>query len=199
MGRFHRFMHDAPKAFFLKNFERGFRGAAFRGDFRDEIRRGTSRGQERNGVSGASEKPNAISKTGDRVVAGEIPGRALSAPIHCVFQAARTFAESAGLGDCVEPTPDAPIGYRVSALPLDETAPSERLRAWWLLAGVCGQLRPDAVAPVTLDGPFLSWLADPDDATSCAFWAVLSTLRGSRRMTGILRAGDDLMSAEGQA
>ena len=166
---------------------------------RDQIRPGSSRGQARNGVSGASEKPNVIAKTGDQIVAGEIPGRALSAPIHAVFHAAWTVAASVGLGDCVEPTLDAPIGFRLSALPAGETAPSERLRAWWLLAGVCGQLRSDAVAPVTLDGPFLSWLADPDDAASCAFWAVLSTLRGSRALSAGARAGDDSRSAEGHA
>ena len=166
---------------------------------RDGIRLSVGRGPERGELYGASVRPNAPSLSNDRVTGEDTFRRALSAPIDSAFQAARKFAQSVDLHECVEPTVEMPIGYRVSALPMAETASPERQRAWWLLAGVCGQLEPEAALPVPLDGTFLSWLADPDDASSCAFWAMLSTLRQSRSTFSSAHAADDAMSTEGQA
>ena len=135
----------------------------------------------------------------DRVMREDASPQILSASIDSAFQAARRFAESVDLLECVERTCETPTGYRLSALPMAETASPERQRAWWLLAGVCGQLEPGETLPVPLDGAFLSWLADPDDASSCAFWAMLSTLRQSRSTVSSAHAADDAMSAEGQA
>ncbi|MBX9606675.1 MAG: ParB N-terminal domain-containing protein [Gammaproteobacteria bacterium] len=166
---------------------------------RDGMRLSVGRGQERSELDGASARPNALSLNNDRVMGEDASRRALSAPIDTVFHAAREFAGSVNLLECVERACGTPTGYRISALPMAETASSDRQRAWWLLAGVCGQLEPDAAVPVPLDGAFLSWLADPDDASSCAFWAMLSTLRQSLSTVSGAHAADDAMSAEGQA
>ncbi len=166
---------------------------------RDGIRLRVGRGQERSELDGASARSNTHSLNNDRVMGEDTSRRALSAPIDSVFHAAREFAGSVNLHDSVERTCETPTGYRISALPNTETASPERQRAWWLLAGVGGQLEPGETLPVPLDGAFLSWLADPDDASSCAFWAMLSTLRQSRSTVSSAHAADDSMSAEGQA
>ena len=168
-------------------------------NLRDGLRRDSRREQERSELDGASERTNGPSVSNDRVMREDASPQILSASIDSAFQAARKFAESVNLHECVERTCETPTGYRISVLPMAETASSERQRAWWLLAGVCGQLEPDAPVPVPLDGAFLSWLADPDDASSCAFWAMLSTLRQSRSTVSSAHAADDSMSAEGQA
>ena len=166
---------------------------------RDGIRLSVGRGQERSDLDGVSARSNAPSLNYDRVMGEDMSRRALSAPIDSVFHAAREFAGSVNLHECVERTCETPTGCRVSALPSAETASPERQRAWWLLAGVCGQLKPDSALPVPLDGAFLSWLADPGDASSCAFWAMLSTLRQSRSTVSSAHAAVDAMSTEGQA
>ena len=102
----------------------------------------------------------------------------------------RAFADSAGLGGCLQSAPTSPSGYRLSALPLDDSESPARWRAWWLLAGVCGQVEPDAMVPIALDRGFFAWLADPDDASASAFWDVLTTLRGSRGVSTGPRAGE---------
>ncbi|MBI2800230.1 MAG: ParB N-terminal domain-containing protein [Gammaproteobacteria bacterium] len=168
-------------------------------NLRDGLRRDSRREQERSESDGASERTNAPSVSNDRVMREDDSPRILSASIDSAFQAARKFAESVDLHECVEQSCETPVGYRVSALPMAETASPERQRAWWLLAGVCGQLEPDAPVPVPLDGTFLSWLADPDDAASSAFWAVLTTLRQSRSSIGGVHAAVDAMSTEGQS
>ena len=166
---------------------------------RDGLRGDNRREQERSELDGASERRHIPSVGNDRVMREDASPQTLNASIDAAFQAARKFAQSVDLHECVEQTCETPIGYRVSALPMAESASPERQRAWWLLAGVCGQLEPGAAAPVSLDGAFLSWLADPGDDSSCAFWAVLSTLRQSRSTTGGAHAAGDAMSAEGQA
>ncbi len=166
---------------------------------RDGVRRGLARGQEHSELDGAGERSNAPSLNNDRVTGADQSRRAFNAPMDSVFHAAQKFAGSVGLHECVEPSVETPTGCRVSALPSAETASPERRRAWWLLAGVCGQLEPDAALPVPLNGAFLSWLADPDAAASCAFWALLSALRQSRSTTRSSRAADDSVSAAGQA
>jgi len=168
-------------------------------NLRDGLRRDNRREQERSDVEGAGLAPNSPSKGSDREMLKDASPQARSTSTDAAFQAARNFAASVDIPDCVEPTADTPTGYRVSDLPIAETASPERQRAWWLLAGVCGQLEPGAAMPVPLDGAFLSWLADPDDAASCAFWAVLTTLRQSRSPTGGAHAAGGAMATDGQA
>ncbi len=166
---------------------------------RDGLRRDSRREHARSDLEGASHQPNVTSGNNDMVMHEDAPPQTLNASIDAAFQAARKFAQSVDLHECVEPTIETPSGYRISALPMAETASPERQRAWWLLAVVCGQLDPGAPAPVPLDGTFLSWLADPGDESSCAFWAMLSTLRQSRSTTGSAHTADDSMAADGQA
>lgn len=166
---------------------------------RDGLRRDSRRDQEHNEVDGAGLGPNSSSMGSERGTPKDAFPRIVSASADAAFQAARKFAESVDIPDCVEPTVETPNGYRVSDLPMAETASPERQRAWWLLAGVCGQLKPDAPIPVPLDGAFLGWLADPADAASCAFWAVLTTLRQSRSPTGGVHTAGGAMTADGQA
>ncbi|MCC6243939.1 MAG: ParB N-terminal domain-containing protein [Gemmatimonadaceae bacterium] len=168
-------------------------------NLRDGLRRDSRRDQERSEVEGSGLAPNSPSKGSERERLKDASPQAGSASTDAVFQAARKFAEAVDIPDCVEPTADTPTGYRVSDLPIAETASPERQRAWWLLAGVCGQLEPDATIPVPLDGAFLSWLADPGDAASCAFWAVLCTVRQSRSSTGGAHEAGGAMSADVQA
>ena len=113
-------------------------------NLRDGIRLSVGRGQERSELDGVSQRPDAISLNNDRVTGEDASRSALSAPIDSVFHAAREFAGSVNLHECVERACETPTGYRISALPMAETASPERQRAWWLLAGVCGQLeRPN--------------------------------------------------------
>lgn len=168
-------------------------------NLRDGLRRDNRRDQEHSEVEGAGLAPDSSSMGSDWQMLEDASPRTVSASTGAAFQAARKFAESVELHECVEPTVETQTGYRVSALPTAETASPERQRAWWLLAGVCGQLKPDAPIPVPLDGPFLSWLADPGDAASCAFWAVLCSVRQSRSSNGGAHETGGAMSADGQA
>jgi ParB family protein of integrating conjugative element (PFGI_1 class) len=105
----------------------------------------------------------------------------------------RTFAEVAGLGDCVEPAPKSSAGFRLAPITDSGAVPPARQRAWWLLAGVSGQVDAEASAPVPIGSGFISWLADPTDASGTAFWEVLSCLRRTRGST----SGTDADSGTG--
>jgi ParB family protein of integrating conjugative element (PFGI_1 class) len=166
---------------------------------RGGLRRDSRPDHDRGEVDGAGQGPNSSSMGSDRQMLKDASPRSGSASANAAFQAARKFAESVDIPDCVEPTADTPTGYRVSDLPVAETVSSERQRAWWLLAGVCGQLEPDATIPVPLDGAFLSWLADPGDAASCAFWAVLCTVRQSRSSNGGAHEAGGAIATDGHA
>jgi hypothetical protein len=103
----------------------------------------------------------------------------------------RTFAYIAGLGDCVEAAPSASAGFRLSPIADSGSVPPAQHRAWWLLAGVSGQVDSETIAPVHLGSEFISWLADPADASGTAFWEVLSCLRRTRGSTSGTDAGSD--------
>jgi len=89
----------------------------------------------------------------------------------------RAFAAEVGLDDCVEATPMSSAGFRLLSGPDEGAAEPARHRAWWLLAGMSGQSDEEAHAPLGLDPEFIAWLADPFDASSTAFWEVLTFLR----------------------
>lgn len=100
----------------------------------------------------------------------------------------RTFADVAGLGDCVEQAPKSPAGFRLASITDSGSVPPAQQRAWWLLAGVSGQIDADAIATVPLGSDFISWLADPADASATAFWEVLACLRRTRGNTSGINA-----------
>jgi len=96
----------------------------------------------------------------------------------------QAFAEVSGLGDCVEAAPMSSAGFRLLSGPEDGAAEPARHRAWWLLAGISGQFDEEAHAPLGLDPEFIAWLADPFDASSTAFWEVLTFLRQTSGLPG---------------
>jgi ParB family protein of integrating conjugative element (PFGI_1 class) len=110
---------------------------------------------------------------------------------------ARGFAAAVDLGDVVHPEPRSAAGLRLSALPGDHAAHPERERAWWLLAGLLGQLEPDTPPPASLAAGFLLWLTDPEDASAAAFWELLISARRAGRVRHALRATDgSVLSSE---
>ena len=92
----------------------------------------------------------------------------------------RVFADVAGLSDCVEPAPTSAAGFRLAARPEQGTSPPAQRRAWWLLAGISGQVEAEGLPPVSLDPAFIFWLADPADPSATAFWEVLACLGRAR-------------------
>ena len=96
----------------------------------------------------------------------------------------QTFAAEAGLDDCVEAAPMSPAGFRRSSCPEQDVAEPAKHRAWCLLASISGQADVEARAPLALDSDFIAWLADPTDASSTAFWEVLTFLRQTGGPTG---------------
>ena len=109
-------------------------------------------------------------------------GRAELAPqgLDDLVRRVRAFADVAGLGDCVEPAPTSAAGFRLAARPEQGTSPPAQRRAWWLLAGLSGQVDAQALPPVPIDRDFIFWLADPADPSATAFWEVLACLRRAR-------------------
>jgi ParB family protein of integrating conjugative element (PFGI_1 class) len=110
---------------------------------------------------------------------------------------ARRFAEAVGLAGVVHPEPQSAAGLRIATLADVEAEHPARHRAWCLLAGLLGQLEPDA-APSNAAAPaFLQWLVDPDDPSATAFWELLACARrsgGLRRQLGA--AGTTASAAE---
>ena len=97
----------------------------------------------------------------------------------------QAFAEVAGLGDCVEAAQMSSAGFRLSCGPAEDTVEPVRHRAWWLLACISGQVDVQAHTPLALDSDFIAWLADPTDASSTAFWEVLTFLRQTGGLPGM--------------
>jgi ParB family protein of integrating conjugative element (PFGI_1 class) len=109
----------------------------------------------------------------------------------------RGFADAVGLGDVVHPEPRSAAGLRLSTLPAGDAAHPERERAWWLLAGLLGQLEPDTPPPASLAPGFLHWLIDPKDESAAAFWELLTCARRAGRVRHALRAaGGSVSSSE---
>ena len=151
---------------------------------REALRPGACRGAQDNlpapttGIADAgtvaSGRPTAGGETTE--VAGAEPDELLAR--------ARSFADAVGLGGVVHPEPQCAGGLRLSEPPADDAAQPERERAWWLLAGLLGQLDPGTPPPASLDPGFLHWLVDPDDSSATAFWELLVC---ARRSGGLLR------------
>lgn len=121
------------------------------------------------------------------------------APTEELLVCATRFAGAAGLGSVVHREPHSAAGLRLSRLPAEEAVPPERQRAWWLLAGVLGQLEPDTPPPAPLAPDFLCWLIDPDDVAATAFWELLDCLRRSGGVDPGLRTEDGSASSLGEA
>ena len=166
---------------------------------RDALRPGPSRRSDADSISSTTNAADAATADSGPFVSGSVPVHVAAAPTDPLLDRVRVFADSAGLGGCVESAPNSPAGYRLSAPLWDDSGSPECRRAWWLLVGVCGQVEPDAIVPVALDRGFFAWLADPDDASASAFWEVLTTLRrlrsvrdGPRTVEGSNAASGDL-------
>ncbi|MBK7792636.1 MAG: ParB N-terminal domain-containing protein [Betaproteobacteria bacterium] len=112
---------------------------------------------------------------------------------------ARSFADAVGLGGVVHPEPQCAAGLRLSEPPADDAAQPERERAWWLLAGLLGQLDPGTPPPASLDPGFLHWLVDPDDQSATAFWELLVCARRSGGLLREVRAASRSASASEDA
>jgi len=97
----------------------------------------------------------------------------------------RAFASEAGLDDCVEAAPMSPAGFRLSSGPEQGVAEPAQHRAWWLLASISGQVDVQANVPLAPDQDFIHWLASPADASSTAFWEVLTFLRHTGGLPGM--------------
>ncbi len=121
-----------------------------------------------------------VSATPGSLVVLEDPARVAGTRAEELLDRARDFAASAGLGSCVQADPQSGAGVRLSTLPTEDAAHPERHRAWWLLAGILGQLEPDAPPPVSLNLGFLRWLIDAEDASARAYWEVLACVRRTR-------------------
>jgi hypothetical protein len=87
----------------------------------------------------------------------------------------------------------------LSEPPADDAAQPERERAWWLLAGLLGQLDPGTPPPASLDPGFLHWLLDPDDSSATAFWELLVCARRSGGLLREVRAASRSASASEKA
>ncbi len=161
---------------------------------RDALRQGLARSGQGDPVGVPSD-----ARSNAQFVAPSAPA-GLEAPVaDDLLDRARTFADVAGLRDCFQPEPMSGAGYRLAALPDDESAEPNRRRAWWLLAGLNGQVERDAIAPVSLDPDFLLWLSDPVDVAASAFWEVLACLRRSRVPSGTHPVAGDSMTSQGEA
>ena len=110
---------------------------------------------------------------------------------------ARRFAEAVGIAGVVHPEPQSAAGLRIATLGDGEAEHPARHRAWCLLAGLLGQLEPDAAPSNAAPPAFLQWLVDPDDPSATAFWELLACARrsgGLRRQPGA--AGTTASAAE---
>lgn len=112
---------------------------------------------------------------------------------------ARRFADAVGIGSVVHPEPQSAAGLRLSTLPADAAAHAEQQRAWWLLAGLLGQLEPDTPPPASLASGFLQWLINPEDASATAFWELLTCAKRSGGLHHELRAAGGSVSSPEEA
>lgn len=112
-----------------------------------------------------------------------------------VVHAARTFAASVGLADCIGSGAGSQ-SYLVTEPSVNESVSPEHRFAWWLMAGIVGQLPPDSAPPRPFTAEFLTWLVKSDDASSNAFWALLSALRA--RLLGSAASTDGAMTLHGK-
>ena len=135
----------------------------------------------------------------DRPSAGDETAGVAGAEPDELLTRARSFAEAVGLGGVVHPEPRCAAGLRLSEPPADDAAQPERERAWWLLAGLLGQLDPGTPPPASLDPGFLHWLVDPDDSSATAFWELLVCARRSGGLVREVRAASRSVSASEEA
>jgi ParB family protein of integrating conjugative element (PFGI_1 class) len=165
---------------------------------REALRPGAGRGAQAEPSVPTTGTADTDTATTDRPAvsdqAGEVVGAAAADEL---LTRVRRFADAVGLGGVLHPEPQSANGLRLSTLPADDAAHPERERAWWLLAGLLGQLEPDTPPPASLAPGFLRWLIDSEDASATAFWELLAYARrsgGLRRQPGT--AGDAESASE---
>ena len=151
---------------------------------REALRPGAGRGAPADPSVPTTGTADTDTATTDRPAISYEAGEDVGAVADELLARARSFADAVGLGGVVHPEPQCAAGLRLSEPPADDAAQPERERAWWLLAGLLGQLDPGTPPPASLDPGFLHWLVDPEDASATAFWELLVC---ARRSGGLLR------------
>jgi ParB family protein of integrating conjugative element (PFGI_1 class) len=166
---------------------------------REALRPGAGRGAQDNQSAPTTGIADASMVSADRPSAGDETTEVAGAEPDELLARARSFADAVGLGGVVHPEPQCAAGLRLSEPPADDAAQPERERAWWLLAGLLGQLDPGTPPPASLDPGFLHWLVDPDDSSATAFWELLVCARRSGGLLRELRAESRSVSASEDA
>ncbi len=151
---------------------------------REALRPGAGRGAQDTLSAPTTGIADVSMVSADRPTAGDETTEVAGAEPDELLARVRSFADTVGLGGVVHPEPQCAAGLRLSEPPADDAAQPERERAWWLLAGLLGQLDPGTPPPASLDPGFLHWLVDPDDSSATAFWELLVC---ARRSGGLLR------------
>jgi len=111
------------------------------------------------------------------------------APLSPLVEQVRAFANVSGIACCLRVDATAPLGYYLDVLSVADDGdppPSDRHRAWRLLALLAGQLDDDARgdrsnsgAGSPSDAAMLRWLLDSHDEAAGIFWNVLTLARQS--------------------
>ena len=166
---------------------------------REALKPGAGRGAQPNLSAPTTGIADASTASTDRPTAGDETTEVAGAEPDELLARARSFADAVGLGSVVHPEPQCAAGLRLSEPPADDAAQPERERAWWLLAGLLGQLDPGTPPPASLDPGFLHWLVDPDDSSATAFWELLVCARRSGGLLREVRAASRSASASEEA
>jgi ParB family protein of integrating conjugative element (PFGI_1 class) len=166
---------------------------------REALKPGAGRGAQPNLSAPTTGIADASTASTDRPTAGDETTEVAGAEPGELLARARSFADAVGLGGVVHPEPQCAAGLRLSVLPADDADQPKRERAWWLLAGLLGQLDPGTPPPASLHPGFLHWLVDPDDSSATAFWELLVCARRSGGLLREVRAASRSASASEKA
>jgi hypothetical protein len=165
---------------------------------RDAVRRGAGRSAQANvsgpaiGIADAGTLFTDLSSAGDETA--EVAG---AEPCELLIRA-KGFADAAGLVGVVHPAPQCAAGLRLGGPPADYAAQPEQERAWWLLAGLLGELDAGTPPPASLDLGFLHWLIDFENPSATAFWELLACTRRSGLLREMRAASRSVSASEGE-
>jgi len=162
---------------------------------REALRSGSGRSEQAIEAQSVTAEAGSGSSAVDDLRDMDAQTQGTGTPTEDLLVCATRFAGAVGLGGVVHREPRSAAGLRLSRLPVEEALSPERQRAWWLLAGVLGQLEPDTPPPVPLAPDFLRWLIDPADVSATAFWELLACIRRSGSVDPGLRTEDGSASS----
>ena len=148
---------------------------------RDALRPRAARGDDTQSEANTPKSAHPVAPDREPGTSGEARASNADAAVDVLLDRVQAFAGSAGISECVAASPCASMGFELSGLSSADPRSVERWRAWSLLAAISGKGAAGAIAPLTVDGPLLSWLTDPNEVAACAFWEVLMALRSIRR------------------